>query len=507
MTVELFCGDNLDVMPTLEANSIDTVITDPPYGLEFMGKEWDHGVPGVAYWKECLRVAKPGAALCAFGGTRTHHRLMCAIEDAGWEIRDVLMWVYGSGFPKSHDISKAIDKAAGAEREVVGPGHRHNGRAFGSGQGDADYGTFAGGVPSITAPATPAAALWDGWGTALKPAYEPIIVAMKPREGTFANNALEWGVAGINVDGCRVQLMDGDSDMLKAKAHKDGHGHKLGGYDGGWKRQQDTVPSGRWPANLVLSHTLECRQVGVRKVKSHNPDNKVVEGEDTTPNAYGDYKARALTYHADPDGTETVPAWECAPGCPVAMLDAQSGEGQAGAYPAKRNKPQAVNCYGEYSGINLTGERIEYDTGGASRFFECFSGSGAVVGTQGKQARSPEPDHNSGNRVQIPTAPRFFYCAKASRRERTCGGTIENGHPTIKPLELMRWLCRLTSTPTGGVVLDPFMGSGTTGMAAILEGREFIGIELERESFEIAQARVAWAREQVPEMVQAEMAL
>jgi hypothetical protein len=186
-SVQLFCGDCLDVMATMEDNSIDSVITDPPYGLEFMGKGWDHGVPGALYWQECLRVAKPGAALLAFGGTRTHHRLMCAIEDAGWEIRDCLMWLYGSGFPKSHDISKAIDKAAGAEREVVGeycmPTDSDAGNAGKPTIDRGNGGNFtAGGNVHITAPATDAAALWHGWGTALKPAWEPIILAMKPRE-------------------------------------------------------------------------------------------------------------------------------------------------------------------------------------------------------------------------------------------------------------------------------------------------------------------------------------
>jgi len=195
--ITLYCGDCLDVMPQLD-EQFDTIITDPPYGLEFMGKDWDRGVPGVRFWQAALQVAKPGAMLLAFGGTRTHHRLMCAIEDAGWEIRDVIMWVYGSGFPKSHDISKAIDKAAGAEREVVGrkpiaypdsdcwsvPNKNTmdiaytDRKAFGI-----DYRTQRE-KHLVTAPATEAAALWNGWGTALKPAWEPIIVAMKPRDTT-----------------------------------------------------------------------------------------------------------------------------------------------------------------------------------------------------------------------------------------------------------------------------------------------------------------------------------
>ena len=170
VSADLFQGDSLDVLPSLPANSVDTVITDPPYGLEFMGKEWDHGVPGIPFWTEALRVAKPGAMLLAFGGTRTHHRLMCAIEDAGWEIRDCMMWLYGSGFPKSHNIGKAIDKAVGAEREVV-VGQRWEANRRPSTQDSIDYGKYAPDDGLIRAPATPAAALWDGWGTALKPAW------------------------------------------------------------------------------------------------------------------------------------------------------------------------------------------------------------------------------------------------------------------------------------------------------------------------------------------------
>ena len=163
-------GDCREVMATLDAESVDAIVCDPPYGLSFMGKGWDHGVPGVEFWVEALRVAKPGAHLLAFGGTRTYHRLACAIEDAGWEIRDCVMWVYGSGFPKSHDVSKAIDKAAGAEREVIGYSKGMSGSVHGGGQS-------VGIDDPITAPATDAARQWSGWGTALKPSHEPVIVA------------------------------------------------------------------------------------------------------------------------------------------------------------------------------------------------------------------------------------------------------------------------------------------------------------------------------------------
>jgi hypothetical protein len=192
-------GDCRKAMCEMQPESVDAIVTDPPYGLSFMGKGWDHGVPGVEFWTEAMRVAKPGAHLLAFGGTRTYHRLACAIEDAGWEIRDCVMWVYGSGFPKSHDVSKAIDKAAGAEREVVGQyaSFRPNEHA------DTKYNGNLHTSGNITAPATNAARQWSGWGTALKPAWEPIIVARKPLVGTVAANVMQHGVGGINVDGCQ----------------------------------------------------------------------------------------------------------------------------------------------------------------------------------------------------------------------------------------------------------------------------------------------------------------
>ena len=244
--IQLIRGDCLEVMATLEENSVDTIITDPPYGLEFMGKDWDHGVPGVPFWTAALRVAKPGAMMLAFGGSRTHHRLMVAIEDAGWEIRDVIMYVYGSGFPKSHDIGKAIDKAVGAEREVVSSERK---KAFGYADRPWKHREDAN-INTITAPATDAARLWDGYGTALKPAYEPIIIAMAPRDGTFANNALTWGVAGINVDAGRVE---GNGEIIVT------HEVPKQGYGGQNPRPwHDNPPdaianprTGRWPANLI----------------------------------------------------------------------------------------------------------------------------------------------------------------------------------------------------------------------------------------------------------------
>jgi DNA modification methylase len=202
--------DVLKSLQKMESGYFDCVLTDPPYGLSFMGKSWDYGVPGVEIWKEVYRVLKPGAAVLAFGGSRTYHRLACAIEDAGFEIRDCMMWIYASGFPKSYDISKGIDKAAGATREVVGPNRWSGRRTEGSGpeNGDSCYGQY--GIPGgETVPATEEAKRWEGYGTALKPAFEPIILAMKPLQGTFVENALEKKVAGFNIDGSKIMTEDG----------------------------------------------------------------------------------------------------------------------------------------------------------------------------------------------------------------------------------------------------------------------------------------------------------
>jgi site-specific DNA-methyltransferase (adenine-specific) len=261
MDYTLHHGDCLEVMATMADNSVDAIVTDPPYGLSFMGKNWDHGVPGEAFWREALRVAKPGAHLLAFGGTRTFHRLAVEIEDAGWEIRDtigmphesgdrgdcpwLLAWVYGSGFPKSLDVSKAIDKAAGAEREVVGVHHRHGGGSTKSGSmSGGELGT-ASELP-LTAPATSEAQQWQGWGTALKPAWEPITMARKPLEGNVAANVLKYGTGAINIDGCRV------AGSYETRDRKPDGGRSMFGTGAGGGA---FVPAeGRWPANLIVSY-------------------------------------------------------------------------------------------------------------------------------------------------------------------------------------------------------------------------------------------------------------
>jgi site-specific DNA-methyltransferase (adenine-specific) len=254
----VFHGSNLDVLPTLPDNSVDAIVTDPPYELGFMGKSWDSS--GIAYsvelWQECLRVLKPGGHLLAFGGSRTWHRIAVAIEDAGFDVRDSIAWLYGSGFPKSLDISKAIDKAAGAEREVVtdivedlfGTHEvKREREAYGIGNtSDTFSGHADGAMAKETLPATEEAKKWHGWGTALKPAFEPIVVARKPLVGTVAANVLLWGVGGLNIDGSRIGT-DGGTKGADFGEQGDVYGNGLNGNFG-----KPVAGLGRWPANIIL---------------------------------------------------------------------------------------------------------------------------------------------------------------------------------------------------------------------------------------------------------------
>jgi site-specific DNA-methyltransferase (adenine-specific) len=423
----ILVGDCIQQMKTLEADSVDAIVTDPPYGLEFMGKEWDgFGTPlGFQTWseqwaREALRVLKPGGHLLAFGGTRMYHRLAAGIEDAGFEIRDTLMWLYGSGFPKSLDVSKAIDKAAGAEREVIGT-RKLTGKARLVGGKNPngiyqDYETATTLKESldITVPSTEAAKKWQGWGTALKPAVEPIVLARKPLIGTVAANVLTHGTGALNIEASRIASTDGYEKQWDAPISTN---ISAGSYiSDGRKHIVDlsaNKPTGRWPANILLDEEA------------------------------------------------------------AAMLDEQSGvsKSQGGRIGKKEHGSLAIGAAGVYE----KGDPGFGDTGGASR---------------------------------------FFYVAKASRSERNAGldgfaGTVSgtgalrdggrrsqpraNIHPTVKPVALMKYLIRLV-VPKGGTVLDPFLGSGTTAVAAIEEGVEWIGCEREPEYVEIIKARVASAQ-------------
>lgn len=482
----LHLGDCLDALRQLPDASVDAVVTDPPYGLSFMGKKWDYDVPSVEVWAECLRVLKPGGHLLAFAGTRTQHRMAVRIEDAGFEIRDMIAWVYGSGFPKSLDVSKAIDRRGGASVAWFGPWFRkwrdENGIAqkqvaalFPSKTGNItgcvanwELGlnmptpeqfnlirdTF--GLPfasveeaerqvvgqqggnllavapgqdndrsattlNITAPATDAARQWQGWGTALKPALEPITVARKPLAGTVAESVLAHGTGALNIDGCRVGRAADDVSGWSQSGSNASENRAMSGAN--YAREAKPDADGRWPANLIH------------------------------------------------DGSEEVLAL---------FPNTASGVMRGGTMRRDQRETQSV-AYGVFGGNAIKADTYG-DAGSAARFFYCPKASkkDREEGLDGfAKKASGMVSNTSGQHL--------------TRRDEGCEMPQRaNNHPTVKPTDLMRYLCRLV-TPPGGTVLDPFMGSGSTGKAAILEGFRFIGCERDSDYLAIARARIAHA--------------
>lgn len=460
-TLSLHCGDCIQKMCSLPDNSIDAIVTDPPYGLSahpdmfevlrcwlngeeyqhkskgFMGRAWDSFVPGPEVWRECLRVLKPGGHMLAFFGSRTYGLGELAIRLAGFEIRDQFAWIFGSGFPKNHNVSKMIDRAKGAEREVVG--------RKAEGKGNALWGADAGkdGV-LVTAPASPEARQWDGWGTALKPAQEPIVVCRKPLDNTVAQSVMTWGTGAINIDGCRV-----GTEILPAICLGKSQIGTFDGAEGGVTPER----SGRWPANVILQHSHDCKVVGEEEEAPYTI-NRWKDGA----KPWGGAAGQGLEYEADQVKVGKRPVYQCVDGCPVLEMGEQS----------------------RYF-LNLPPDPFEDVT----PFFYCPKPS-KKERNAGLESHNPR-QVNDGRDTPIDNP---YQRGDTPRK---------NIHPTVKPLSLMRYLCRLI-TPPGGTVLDPFLGSGTTGAAAALEGFSFVGIEQSREYMEIAKARIAhWAPEPAPE--------
>ena len=527
-------ADCIEFLATLAPDSVDAFVEDPPYGLGFMGKTWDHAVPGPEYFAAQLRVAKPGAHLVAFGGTRTYHRLTCAIEDAGWELRDCLMWMYGSGFPKSHNISKGIDKAAGAERKVVGR------RTDGVGNTESSLHKREGFAASrdtefdITAPATDAAKQWDGWGTNLKPAWEPIILARKPFKGSATANVLEYGPGALNIDGCRIAGIKGVPASPRRAAQGAAYGD-LGNDPGtgtGWD-----ADAGRWPANVILDPEAGAvldAQTGVLRsgalpssvggpsrffFNAHESDdewvdrNQIPKPASTAERCFdlsNEHVASALSRAV----TEGLPGGTVSNVCLAASTIATPSE-------SRTIVETVIETILSTGPAFWHGQQLESITGktGRARYAVARKQIGITTITvshwRSGSCAAPATfsiTHASAEAGGLDS--RFRYCAKASKAEREAGledfnahvvddgrdtpndtayqrGKTErrNTHPTVKPIALMRWLVRLI-TPPGGLVCDPFCGSGTTGCAAVAEGFGFLGIEKDRESADIARVRV-----------------
>ena len=375
----MHCGDNLDVLGLMPENSVDSIVTDPPYGISFMGKKWDYQVPTVEQWQECLRVLKPGGYLLSFGGSRTYHRLAVNIEDAGFELRDQIMWIYGSGFPKSMNMAKQ----AGCED-------------------------------------------WRGWGTALKPAHEPIVMARKPFKGTVANNLLSHGTGAINIDECRVQT----EDSLKGGA-------------GG-----------------LLSHQRDNK---------HYPEN-----ESYQPNDLGRWPANLIH-----DGSDEV----------VAAFPSAKGQ-QGNLNETGRSRP-SLGRYGDMGPPLAHLARSESSTS-AARFFYC-----AKTSKFDRDEGLEDFTHHSAGTVTNRKEGSAGIKNPRAGAGRTSGS--KNTHETVKPTALMAYLCKLV-TPEGGVILDPWSGSGSTGKGAIREGYSFIGIELDPKHVAVACARIDFVVKQMSEL-------
>lgn len=416
---KLINGNMLEELDKLDENSIDSIVTDPPYELNFMGKGWDNA--GVSFnketWEKCLRVLKPGGHLLAFGGSRTAHRIACAIEDAGFEIRDTIMWLYGSGFPKSMNIGLEIDKRNGVESPIVDKGKSGvSSRAYQS-----EETTTAGNYAIREAQNK-----WKGWGTQLKPSYEPIIVARKPVDGSIIENIEKYGVGGINIDECRVK----HNEPIKTTQRKgiQNYGDTNWNFDTTKNNLASASPDGRFPANTILTYD-------------------------------------------ETDKDEVIG------GFPLTTSIGGSGEASI--------KNTFANVYGDYNHNYMSSSIGGFnDTGSAARYFYC--------------AKASVKDREDGLEYLVPKKVNDGRNTPIDNPFQRGETLRKNTHPTVKPVELMQYLVRLV-TPNNGTILDPFMGSGSTGKATMYENNEkdknykFIGIELDPEYFEIANARISYA--------------
>ena len=430
--ITLYCGDCLDILPQFPDKSFDSLVTDPPAGISFMGKDWDGDKGGRDKWiewlssvmGECLRVLKPGGHGLIWALPRTSHWTGIALEDAGFEVRDCIYHVFGSGFPKSLDISKQIDKQAGVERTIISKYQRPDGtdRNYENWSGKDEEHLFDTASKVVTVPSTPDAKQWSGWGTALKPAVECWWLVRKPPEGTVAENVLRWGVGGLNIDECRVEINEDDPNKRR----------DTGGYNSG--KSSAIVPNA--PYNKTRTATL---------IQGRFPSHLIHDGSNEVLELFPNSKTNRIEKPSD---------------CFV---------GGNTSFDAMRGKRPARGYDGN---------------GSAARFFYCPKPSKRErdFGLEGMEEKESVRQFMTG------TDPEFI-CSDGSKRHQK-DILARNNHPTVKAIALMEYLIKLI-TPKGGVVHDPFMGSGSTGVACKNLGYEFIGIELNPEYFEIAQKRIA----------------
>lgn len=450
---KLYNGNMLELNNVIADNSIDAVVTDPPYEINFMGRSWD--ASGIAFqketWRKCFNALKPGGYLLAFGGSRTFHRIACAIEDAGFEIRDTIIWLYGSGFPKSMNIGLAIDKKNGVESEIIGyaSGTMPDFRDVGKKQKEIS------GIDKLTfgqienserkeAPIYKAQNEWSGWGTALKPSFEPVIVARKPCEGTCVDNVLKWGVGGINVDECRVPTNENDLSRLNSEWDREwsssysDYVESCGTSSNGFKNKnktkcEDKGLTGRFPANTILTYDDSDYDEVCGEMPIGGKNGSIAKPYKMNNQVYGDCK----TWDAYDDDGSAARYFYC-------------------AKASKRDRDEGLDGFEEKKTGELQGGRAEGSAGSIMQ------------------------NADGGTRVNP-------YAGT--------GAPKKNTHPTVKPTSLMQYLIRLVA-PKGATILDPFMGSGSTGKATMYENMDrdanykFVGIELTDEYLPIAKARI-----------------
>lgn len=636
MTSQIICGNNIELLKKYPDNYFDSIVTDAPYGLGkepnavdlmkywvekgyheisgtgFMGKDWDAFVPQPLFWKEAFRVLKHGGHVLSFFGTRTYDWGVMAMRFAGFEVRDTITWHYGSGFPKSHNISKALDKMQGAEREIIGEKkHSRKGVAIAEERTAIGGGSFGQDkISPITIPSTEQAKQWDGWGSALKPASEPIVLARKPLEKglSIAENVLKWGVGGINIDGCRIGFTDNVNMDAKQSIN---NLSKVKFFDDDRNELETLIETyksnGRFPANVIFSHHEDCVCNGTKKVKAIKGGNNGALGN-TVYGKFNYEKNNDGCCFGDKNGQEEVENWDCVEDCPIRILHEQSGVSKSS------NTKRSRNTLGSFGMPNDTTPEYS-DKGGASRFFyiaksskgernkglenerwfydlelvfnNCsFTEQNLFIWEQEELNQNtdlngeaqPKKDISEGivllvedkecyttlngkeNEVLFPKAIKFTTKTELSQiielktlnfyqllSINDCIADVletnkENGlslaenvgiknllkliftkghmgfplgvksvakkmpqlinvkdawqksniHSTVKPIKLMQYLVRLI-TPPNGIVLDPFNGSGTTGIAAKLEGLNYVGLELDPEYCKISEARIsAW---------------